>query len=49
MTGTNVSQGVITHIINEFNTKIKNKTYTKDDITNIINNINNNTVIVNNT
>lgn len=49
MTGTNVSSGVITNITNEFKTAISNKTYTANDIENIIKNINNNTVIVNNT
>ena len=48
MTGTKITTGVITNITNEFNTKIKNKTYTKNDITNIINNINNNTVSIKN-
>ena len=49
LTGTKVNKDTITNVTNIFNTLFSNKTYTKNDIQNIINNINKNTVVINTT
>ena len=48
-TGTKVNNNDVTNITNIFNTHFKNKTYSTNDVQNIINNINKNTVVINTT